>query len=52
MGAMDDNSTAEKVTKKYLEPAITAALAGKTPEVKETVAIGCNIRFARKRREP
>jgi peroxiredoxin len=52
MGAMDDNNTAEKVTKKYLEPAITAALAGKTPEVKETVAFGCNIRFARKRREP
>ncbi len=52
MGAMDDNSTAEKVTQQYIQPAIEAALAGKTPKVKETVAIGCNIRFARKRREP
>lgn len=50
MGAMDDNSDAKKVTKKYVEPAIQAALSGETPEVKETVAIGCNIRFARKRR--
>lgn len=51
MGAMDDNSTAGKVKKKYVEPAIAAALAGNVPEVKETVAIGCNIRFARRRRE-
>lgn len=50
MGAMDDNSDAEKVTKQYVEPAIEAALAGEIPKVKETVAIGCNIRFARKRR--
>ena len=51
MGAMDDNSTADKVMKKYVEPAIAAALAGNVPEVKETIAIGCNIRFARRRRE-
>jgi peroxiredoxin len=52
MGAMDDNSDAEKVTKQYLKPAIDAALSGKVPDLKETVAVGCNIRFARKRREP
>jgi hypothetical protein len=51
MGAMDDNSDAAKVTKQYVEPAIEAALAGKPAELKETVAVGCNIRFARKRRE-
>ncbi len=52
MGAMDDNSDEKKVTKQYLQPAIDAAVSGKTPEVKETVAVGCNIRFVRKRREP
>ncbi len=51
MGAMDDSSNAAKVTKKYVEPAVKAALAGKEPELKETVAVGCNIRFVRKRRE-
>ena len=50
MGAMDDNSNAEKVTKSYLKPAIAAALAGNTPEVNETVAVGCLIRFKRERR--
>lgn len=49
MGAMDDNSNAEKVTKQYVKPAIAAAFEGKT--VKETVAIGCNIRFKPVRRE-
>jgi peroxiredoxin len=51
MGAMDDSSDAAKVTKHYVGPAIDAALAGKPADVKETVAVGCNIRFARKRRE-
>lgn len=51
MGAMDDSSDAAKVTKQYVGPAIEAALSGTALEVKETVAVGCNIRFARKRRE-
>lgn len=51
MGAMDDNSDAEKVMKKYVEPAIAAALEGKLPKVKESVPIGCNIRFKRRRRD-
>ncbi len=50
MGAMDDSSDVKKVKTQYVEPAIESALSGKMPEVKETVAIGCNIRFARKRR--
>jgi peroxiredoxin len=51
MGAMDDNSDAAKVTKQYLGPAIDSALSGTMLKVKETIAIGCNIRFARQRRE-
>ncbi len=50
MGAMDDNTEADKVTKTYLTSAIKATLAEKTPAIKETVAIGCNIRFLRKKR--
>jgi len=51
MGGMDDSSNAEKVTKHYLTPAVEAALAGSRPEVTETVAIGCRVRYARRRRE-
>ncbi len=50
MGGMDDNSNPAEVKQNYLEPAITAALAGNTPDVKEAVARGCRIRFARERR--
>lgn len=51
MGAMDDNPAAKKVTRRYVEEAIAAALEGKQPEVKETVPIGCRIRFERRRRK-
>lgn len=51
MGAMDDSSNAEKVKTRYLEPAVSAALSGVKPEVAETVAIGCRVRYERKRRE-
>ena len=50
MGAMDDDTDAAKAKTNYLEAAVTAALAGKTPETKETFANGCRIRFARSRR--
>ena len=50
MGAMDDNPSAKKVTRRYVEEAVTASLADKQPEVKETVPIGCRIRFERRRR--
>lgn len=50
MGAMDDNSNPQKVTKSYLEPAVQAALKGELPETKETGAVGCRIRYERERR--
>ena len=51
MGAMDDSPDATKVKRRYVEEAVVAALAGKLPEVKESVPIGCRIRFERRRRE-
>lgn len=50
MGGMDDNSNAAAVKTKYLEPAVEAALAGKTPTTQESLAQGCRIRYARERR--
>ncbi len=50
MGAMDDNPSAKKVTLRYVEEAVAAALDGRQPEIKETVPIGCRIRFERTRR--
>ena len=50
MGAMDDSPDAAKATVNYVEQAVDATLAGKEPEVKETVAIGCAVRYKRVRR--
>lgn len=50
MGALDDAPIAAEATVNYVDKAITATLAGKQPEVQETVAIGCNIRYKRSRR--
>lgn len=50
MGAMDDSSNPEKVTKNYLEAAVEAALNGELPAVTETGAVGCRIRYERERR--
>jgi peroxiredoxin len=49
MGAMDDNSDAEKVKEHFVGPAVEAALAGKSIETAETAPVGCRIRFARPR---
>lgn len=51
MGALDDSTDADKVTKRYVEEAIAAALTGGQPEVTETIARGCRVRWARMRRE-
>ncbi len=52
MGAMDDSPELKKpVTKKYVEDATAAALAGKTPAVTETPGVGCLVRYARDRRK-
>ncbi|MDZ4819063.1 MAG: thioredoxin family protein [Planctomycetota bacterium] len=50
MGAMDAKEGAEIATS-YVAAAIDAALVGKTPEVTETPARGCRIRFVRERRK-
>lgn len=49
-GAFDDNPTAKQVMTQHVVNAVTAALDGKKPEVTETPAIGCAVRYARKKR--
>jgi peroxiredoxin len=51
MGAMDDSTDPAGVKVKYVEDAIAAALAGTKPDVTETIARGCRVRYARERRE-
>ena len=50
LGAMDDSPDGKKITKRYLEDAVTAALAGKSPPVAETPPIGCAVRYVRERK--
>lgn len=50
MGAMDDNRDAEKATINYVVDAVTATLAGKQPQVRETLARGCRVRYKKSRR--
>lgn len=47
MGAMDDNRDAEKATVNYVADAVMATLAGKKPQVRETLARGCRVRYKR-----
>ncbi|WP_425613683.1 thioredoxin family protein [Anatilimnocola sp. NA78] len=51
MGALDDNPDEAKANRNYLSEAVDAALVGKAPEVTETVAIGCTVRYQRDRRK-
>jgi peroxiredoxin len=45
IGAIDDNyKDAKAVTKRYVENAVDALIAGQTPEVTFTKAIGCSIK--------
>jgi peroxiredoxin len=48
LGAMDDSPEGKNVTKRYVEDAVAAALAGKMPAVTETPAIGCAVRKPRR----
>jgi peroxiredoxin len=50
MGAMDDSPDGKQVTNAYVQKAVDAALDGKQPEVTETPAIGCRVRYERVRR--
>lgn len=50
LGALDDKSPPAEPTLKHVEAAVTAALAGKKPEVAETsAAAGCRIKFKKKK---
>jgi len=49
MGAMDDHTKPELVTKKYVEDAMLALLKGEQIEPTETAPVGCLIRFERQR---
>lgn len=50
LGAMDDSPDGKKITKRYVEDAVAASLAGKLPEVKETPAVGCAVRYVKERK--
>ena len=44
-GAVDDNREEDQVTAHYLRDAIEAALAGETPPVTDTPAVGCTVKW-------
>jgi peroxiredoxin len=44
-GAVDDSREEENVTDRYLRDAIEAALAGETPPVADTPAVGCTVKW-------
>jgi len=46
VGAIDDNThVPENVTKKYVEDAVNAIMAGKTVKIQSSKAIGCGIKW-------
>jgi peroxiredoxin len=50
LGAMDDSPDGKKITKRWVEDAVSAALVGKLPETTETPAVGCAVRYVRERK--
>ena len=50
MGAVDDSPEGKKITKRYVEAALEATLAGHKVELAETIPVGCAVRFERARR--
>jgi peroxiredoxin len=49
-GAMDDKTDPKQAKVNYVAEAIDATLAGKTPKVQETPAVGCAVRYERPKR--
>jgi peroxiredoxin len=45
MGSLDDNEDPTLAKRNYVEEAVDAVLAGKTPAVTETAARGCGVRY-------
>src|SRR4051812_849812 len=50
LGAMDDSPDGKTITKRYLEDAISAALAGGPATIAETPAVGCAVRYVKERK--
>ena len=50
MGAVDDSPEGKNITKRYVEAALEATLAGNKVELAETIPVGCAVRFERARR--
>jgi thiol-disulfide isomerase/thioredoxin len=50
LGKFDDSPEGKAITKRYVEDAARAALAGKLPEITETAAVGCAVRYVRERK--
>jgi peroxiredoxin len=50
-GAFDDNTNPARAKKHYVVDAVTALLAGGVPKEQETSAVGCAVRYERKRRQ-
>lgn len=50
MGALDDAPEGGEPTRRYVEEAVEAILAGLAPETPETAPVGCLIRTARRKR--
>lgn len=52
MGAFDDSPDGSDVRRRYVEEAVEAVLAGRSPETGETAPVGCLIRAPRRRASP
>ncbi|HKP17289.1 MAG TPA: thioredoxin family protein [Gaiellaceae bacterium] len=44
-GAVDDSREEDAVTQSYLRDALDATLAGQTPQVTDTPAVGCTVKW-------
>lgn len=51
MGSLDDDPEGGEPTRRYVEEAVDALLAGRVPETAETAPVGCLIRSARRTRD-
>lgn len=49
MGALDDNTSPELVSRHYVEDAVSSVLKGEKIATPETAPVGCMIRFDRRR---
>jgi thiol-disulfide isomerase/thioredoxin len=50
LGAMDDSADGKSITKRYVDDAVAAALAGRSAPIAETPPVGCAVRYVRERK--